>query len=68
MEMVIRDDVSEKGLRRKHVVRPGPMTEEEARSWAQAVIEQAVEGGTLETSLVYWEEVLDVWHVRVYWR
>ena len=68
MEMVIRDDVSKKGLHRKHVMRPGPMTEAEANQWAMTVIDQAVDGGALEASLVYREDELDLWHVRVYWR
>ena len=60
---VIRDDVSEHGLRRLHVV---GMSNTEA---AEAVLQKAeLEGGQVELRYAWLDEVLDQWHAYGVWR
>ena len=70
MDMVIKDDVSVKGLHRLHVMRPGPLRDEDVARWAAGWIERRVGqcGGVLEGSFVYEEREVGMWHVRLYWR
>jgi hypothetical protein len=70
MDMVVKDDVSSKGLHRLHVVRGGSMKEEQAARWAAGWIERRVDrtGGVLEGSFVYEEPGMGMWNLRLYWK
>lgn len=61
-ELVICDDLSSCGLRRLHVLRQGSRVGRER--WLGMVPPQSV--GTLRV-VEYHEELLGVWHLRVYW-
>lgn len=65
-EITIRDDTSSMGLRRFHAIRACGC--EEAAEWAAGVIGRMVGDGQLLGSLVYEDEGLGLWHVRVYWK
>lgn len=60
---VVRDDVSQAGLRRLHLIQAG-----ERFDLRNILAERGIEAGKVKTWVEYEEEEIGMWHLRIYWR
>lgn len=60
--IVVRDDTSEAGLRRLHLLRAGKKVERE-----EVMVEWGIDPGQVRAVMEYQEEDTGMWHLRMYW-
>ena len=63
---VVDRDCSLFGLQRMHVIHPG--VPEDPDSFRDAWVIYTVQDGTLEAVLRYYDEDIQIYHLRLYWR